>query len=55
MVPFELIVHLNESNDGSKEWVEAQEDIAFSYSYKNVGVCHAMNAMRTLANANYLL
>lgn len=55
MVPFELIVHLNESNDGSKEWVEAQEDIAFSYSHKNVGVCHAMNAMRTLANANYLL
>ena len=55
MVPFELIVHLNESNDGSKEWVEAQEDIAFSYSQKNVGVCHAMNAMRTLATADYLL
>ena len=55
VVPFELIVHLNESNDGSKDWVEAQEDIAFSYSYKNVGVCHAMNAMRTLARADYLL
>jgi glycosyltransferase involved in cell wall biosynthesis len=55
VVPFELIVHLNESNDGSKEWVEAQEDIAFSYSHENVGVCHAMNAMRTLAHADYLL
>jgi len=55
LVPFELIVHLNESNDGSKEWVEAQEDIAFSYSHENVGVCHAMNAMRTLAHADYLL
>ncbi len=55
VVPFELIVHLNESNDGSKEWVEAQEDIAFSYSQKNVGVCHAMNAMRDLASADYLL
>lgn len=55
VVPFELIVHLNESNDGSKEWVEAQEDIAFSYSQKNVGVCHAMNAMRDLAAADYLL
>jgi glycosyltransferase involved in cell wall biosynthesis len=54
-VPFELIVHLNESNDGSKEWVEAQGDIAFSYSAKNVGVCYAMNAMRDLAAANYLL
>jgi glycosyltransferase involved in cell wall biosynthesis len=55
VVPFELIVHLNESNDGSKEWAEAQEDIAFSYSQKNVGVCHAMNAMRDLAAADYLL
>ncbi len=55
VVPFELIVHLNESNDGSKEWVEAQEDIAFSYSHQNVGVCHAMNAMRDLATADYLL
>jgi len=54
-VPFELIVHLNQSIDGSKEWVEAQEDIAFSYSEKNVGVCYAMNAMRNLAKANYLL
>jgi glycosyltransferase involved in cell wall biosynthesis len=55
VVPFELVVHLNESNDGSKEWVEAQEDIAFSYSQNNVGVCHAMNAMRDLASADYLL
>lgn len=54
-VPYELIVHLNESADGSKEWVEEQEDISFSFSKNNVGVCHAMNAMRTLANANYLL
>jgi glycosyltransferase involved in cell wall biosynthesis len=55
VVPFELIVHLNESADGSKEWVEAQEYISFSCSSQNVGVCHAMNAMRGLARANYLL
>ena len=54
-VPFELIVHLNEAKDGSMEWVKAQKDIAFSYSEENVGVCHAMNAMRTLARADYLL
>lgn len=54
-VPFELIVHLNEAKDGSKEWVEAQSDIAYSFSKENVGVCHAMNAMRTLARADYLL
>ena len=55
MVPFELIVHLNEGKDGSLQWVKDQGDIAYSHSETNVGVCHAMNAMRTLARADYLL
>ena len=55
VVPFELIVHLNEGKDGSLEWVQSQGDIAYSHSETNVGVCHAMNAMRTLARADYLL
>ena len=55
VVPFELIVHLNEGKDGSLEWVQDQGDIAYSHSETNVGVCHAMNAMRTLARADYLL
>ncbi|MEY4273753.1 MAG: hypothetical protein RL638_701 [Bacteroidota bacterium] len=55
VVPFELIVHLNEGKDGSLQWVQDQGDIAYSYSETNVGVCHAMNAMRTLARADYLL
>ena len=54
-VPFELIVHLNEGKDGSLEWVKEQQDIAFTHSLLNVGVCHAMNAMRQLARAEYLL
>ena len=55
VVPFELIVHLNEGKDGSLEWVRDQLDIAYSHSMTNVGVCHAMNAMRKLAKADYLL
>lgn len=55
VVPFELIVHLNEGNDGSLEWVRDQQDIAYSHSVSNVGVCHAMNAMRELAQSDYLL
>ncbi len=55
VVPFELIVHLNEGKDGSLEWVRDQQDIAYSHSMTNVGVCHAMNAMRKLAKADYLL
>jgi len=52
---FEIILHLNEAKDGSKEWVESQKDIAFSYSPSNVGVCYAMNAMVKLASADYFL
>lgn len=52
---FEIILHLNEAKDGSKEWVESQKDIAFSYSVENVGVCYAMNAMVKLARADYFL
>ena len=52
---FEIILHLNEAKDGSKEWVESQKDIAFSYSDENVGVCYAMNAMVKLARADYFL
>jgi glycosyltransferase involved in cell wall biosynthesis len=52
---FEIILHLNEAKDGSKEWVESQQDIAFSYSVENVGVCYAMNAMVKLARADYFL
>lgn len=55
VVPFELIVHLNEGNDGSLEWVRDQKDIAYTHSVSNVGVCYAMNAMRELAQADYLL
>ncbi len=55
VVPFELIVHLNEGIDGSLEWVRGQQDIAFTHSKTNVGVCHAMNAMRELAQSDYLL
>ena len=52
---FEIILHLNEAKDGSKEWVESQKDVAFSYSVENVGVCYAMNAMVKLARADYFL
>jgi glycosyltransferase involved in cell wall biosynthesis len=55
VVPFELIVHLNEGTDGSLDWVRDQPDIAYTHSTTNVGVCHAMNAMRELAQSDYLL
>ena len=51
----QIIVHINEGKDGTKEWVKEQPDIDFSFSEKNIGVCYALNYCRTLADTSYLL
>src|ERR1035437_3766068 len=51
----QIIVHINEGKDGTKEWVKEQPDIDFCFSEKNIGVCYALNYCRTLANTSYLL
>ncbi len=50
----QIIVHINEGNDGSLEWVKEQ-GLDYSYSKQNVGVCHAVNAAYRLAKTDYLL
>lgn len=52
--PHQIIVHLNEGIDGSKEWVEAQ-GLDFTYSAENIGICYAMNLARTLATSDLLV
>ena len=51
----EIIVHINEGNDGSLDWIKQQSDISYSYSNENIGVCYALNSCRSLATTNYLL
>jgi GT2 family glycosyltransferase len=51
----EIIVHVNEGNDGSFEWVKSQPDLSYTYSKENIGICYALNQCRTLATADYLL
>lgn len=50
----QIIVHLNEAEDGSRDWVEEQ-GLAYTLSAKNVGVCYGFNAAAGLACTNYLL
>jgi glycosyltransferase involved in cell wall biosynthesis len=50
----QIIVHLNEANDGSREWL-AQNNLDYSYSQENIGICYAMNVARTLATTDYLV
>jgi glycosyltransferase involved in cell wall biosynthesis len=50
MLQHEIIVHLNDGSDGSLEWVRSQ-DIRYTHSDKNVGVCLAVN--HAVAQAQY--
>lgn len=50
----EIVVHVNEGNDGTIEWLLSQE-ISFSATEKNAGICKAMNAAASLATGNYLV
>ena len=51
----QLIVHINEGTDGTREWIEQQTGIDYSYSEQNIGVCYALNSCRTLAATPYIV
>ncbi len=50
----QIIIHLNEANDGSRAWV-AENNLDYSYSESNIGICYAMNIARTLVKTEYLV
>lgn len=50
----QIILHLNEGNDGSTQWAAAN-DIDYTHSIENVGICYGMNAAYSLAKAEYIV
>lgn len=52
---YQLIVHINDGNDGTREWIQEQDDIDYTCSTTNIGVCYALNASARLARAEYLV
>jgi len=50
----QIIVHVNDGSDGTLEWVRSQ-GLDYTYTQKNVGVCIAVNMMRTKVNTDYIL
>jgi len=50
----ELVVHVNEGSDGTREWLRA-EGIAHTASDANVGICHAVNLAGARATGDYVL
>ena len=51
----QIIVHVNEGIDGTKEWVSQQRDVDYTISDTNIGVCYALNIGRGLVNTDYIL
>lgn len=51
----QLIVHINEGKDGTEEWVLQQQDISYTMSSENCGVCYGFNAASHLAVSEYLV
>ncbi|PWT77476.1 MAG: family 2 glycosyl transferase [Bacteroidetes bacterium] len=51
----QLIVHVNEGNDGTLEWIQSQPDIDFTASKTNIGVCYALNICSALATTDYIV
>lgn len=50
----QIIIHVNEGNDGTLEWVKST-GYDFTYSSENVGVCWPMNACRSLVRTDYMV
>lgn len=51
----QIIVIVNEGKDGSLEWVDSQQDIDYTYSHKNIGICYGLNSARSLIKTNYIV
>ena len=50
----QIVLHVNQGSDGSREWAEA-ENIDYTHSSENVGVCRALNAAYALAKSDYIV
>jgi len=49
----QIVLHINESSDETINWAK-QNNIEFTFSEQNIGVCKAMNTAYTLARHDYI-
>jgi len=51
----QMIILINEGEDGTYEWVKSQEYLDYVYSKKNIGICYGLNICRSLISTDYIL
>jgi len=52
--PHQIIIHVNDGSDGTLEWVRTQQ-LDYTHSPQNVGICLAVNEAAMLARQDYIL
>lgn len=50
----EILIHVNDSSDGTLEWV-TEKGYKHTHSKENIGVCWAMNSLRSLMTTDYVV
>jgi len=50
----QVVVHINEGNDGTKRFLE-EEQIEFTHTKENVGVCKAMNTAYSKVKFDHII
>ena len=51
----QIIVIINEGNDGTMEWLEEKGEIDYIHSKTNIGICYALNIARSLIKSEYVV
>jgi len=51
----QIIVIINEGNDGTLEWVENNKELDYVHAKCNIGICYALNICRSLIATNYVM
>jgi len=54
VVPYQIVLHVNDGSDGSLEWVRSQ-GITHTHSEENIGICLAVNRAVEISTAPYLV
>lgn len=51
----QIIVIINQGEDGTLDWIKTQTDIDYVYSKQNIGICYGLNSARSLIKTDYVL